>query len=314
MNGGLNIVFMGTPDFAVPTLKALGESHHSVRLVVTQPDRPKGRGRKPVPPPVKTAAARLGCTVVQPGTVRTEAFFDLISAHKPDLLAVVAFGHILPDTLLNIPRLGAVNAHASLLPKYRGAAPIQWAIIKGETHTGVTTIQMDTGMDTGDILLTQNIGIEKTDTAGILHNRLANLSAELMLDTMDRLALGQIQGVPQDHSQATEAPILTKNTGHIAWRQPAIHIERFIRGVTPWPGAYTFHGEKRLKLYSSLPIDMDVGHHSPGTVLRGFPDELRVSTGHHALSILEIQGASGKRLSIGDFLRGYRLPPGSLLS
>lgn len=313
MNRGLNIIFMGTPDFAVPTLNLLSKSRHTLSLVVTQPDRPKGRGRKPVPPPIKAAAADLGHAVSQPESIRTQAFFDIASAHKPDLFAVVAFGHILPDSLLALPRFGAINAHASLLPKYRGAAPIQWAIINGETHTGVTTIQMDAGMDTGDILQSQSVTIETTDTAGTLHDRLADLCAELMLSTLDRLSLCQIQPVPQQNVQATEAPILRKDTGHIDWHLPALYIERFIRGVSPWPGAYTFHGKKRLKIFSSLPIDLNVDV-PPGTVLRGFPDELRVATGHHALSILEIQGASGKRLLIRDFLRGNPLPPGSLLS
>ena len=312
MSQTLRIVFMGTPEFAVPALQRLGGSHHELVLVVTQPDRPKGRGRIPEPPPVKTAADQLGYPVSQPESVRSETFLKVVSGHKPDVLAVVAFGQILPSRLLAIAPLGAVNAHASLLPKYRGAAPIQWAIINGETHTGITTIQMDSGMDTGDILLSHRVRINAADTAETVHDRLADLGAALMLDTLDQLCDGGIQPRQQDRTLATAAPLLEKSTGHIDWRRPAEHIERLIRGVTPWPGAFTYHSSKRLKIYRARPIGTEA-HQTPGTVLEAFPDELRVSTGSRPLSILEIQGASGKRLPISEFLRGYQLPPGSIL-
>jgi len=312
MSKGFSIVFMGTPEFSVPTLDLLQKSHHEVALVVTQPDRPKGRGRSALPPPVKSAALEKGLTVTQPDSVRGDTFAGLIKEAAPDLFAVIAFGHILPAELLAMPRLGAINVHASLLPKYRGAAPIQWAIINGESHTGITTIQMDTGMDTGNVLLSSEIPIEADDTSDTLRDRLADLGARLMLETLDRLAAGRIRPVPQQHALATYAPMLKKGDGRIDWHLPAEKIERFVRGVTPWPGAFTFHGDRRLKIFSSRPIGADT-EGSPGTVLRGFPDELRIATGRRALSILEIQGASGRRLPIGEFLRGYPLPPGSVL-
>jgi len=304
---------MGTPNYAVPTLERLVRGPHRVSLVVTQPDRPKGRSRTPVPPPVKAAALRLGLEVAQPDSIRDDGFRDQLENKQPDLFAVIAFGHILPANLLGIPPKGAINAHASLLPKYRGAAPIQWAIINGEAHTGVTTMQMDDGMDTGDILLARKIDVGPADTAGILHDCLARLSADLMAETLDRLVRGTLRPQPQDHAQATQAPMLSKSNGHIDWCRPAVEIERLIRGVTPWPGAFTYHGQNRLKLFAAKPAPADCTG-PPGTVVSGFPGDLCVSTGDQALSILEIQSASGKRLPIEEFLRGYRIPPGSRLT
>ncbi|MDM8549780.1 methionyl-tRNA formyltransferase [Desulfobacterales bacterium HSG2] len=312
MNEKYRIVFMGTPDFSVPALNILHENAYDVALVVTQPNRPKGRGRKLHPPPVKKAALNLGYDVIQPESVRTDEFADRVTACKPDLFVVVAFGHILPQRILEIPRLGAVNIHASLLPKYRGSAPIQWVIINGEKETGVTTMFMDKGMDTGDILLSEKIEIAPDDTSATLHDRLAIVGAELLVKTLKRFEADDIQPVPQDHAQATYAPILNKKDGRIDWKKSAEALEAFIRGVTPWPGAFTFHEDKRLKIFKAVPVLTDTDE-PPGTVIRSFPDELRVATGKGVLSILEIQGASGKRLLIKDFLRGYKMPPGTIL-
>ena len=313
MKTGLKTIFMGTPDFSVPTLKRLSESRHDVKLVITQPDRPKGRGRKAVPPPVKTAALELACAVFQPEAVRTEAPATVISDFDPDIYVVIAYGHILPETLLNIPRYGAINAHASLLPKYRGSAPIQWAIIGGEKETGVTTIQMDKGMDTGDILLSSAVPIGDEDTADTMHDKLAQLAASVTMETLDRIMDGTIHPVRQQHELATFAPLLKKSDGHINWELPAAAIQRFIRGVTPWPGAYTYHDGKRLKIFASEMLLSDTNE-EPGTILQGFPDELRIATGNRALSILEIQGDSGKRLPINAYLRGRPMAPGSRLT
>jgi len=304
---------MGTPDFAVPALKALYQNSHEVALVVTQPDRPKGRRRKMASPPVKETAIRLGYEVIQPLSIKTDEFTDNTARYKPDLFVVVAFGHILPKNLLKLPRLGAINIHASLLPKYRGPAPIQWAIINGEKETGVTAIFMNEGLDTGDILLSLKTKIASDDTAATLHDRLADLGAELLINTLKTLEANNINPVPQNHAQATFAPLLKKKDGQIDWKMPAKTLEAFIRGMTPWPGAFTFHGNKRLKIFAAGPILTDVAE-TPGTVIKGFPDELRVATGQGALSVLEIQGASGKRLLIKDFLQGYRLPPGTVLN
>ncbi len=303
---------MGTPDFAVPALLMLHKNGYDVPLVVTQPDRPKGRGRKLLPPPVKETAVKLGYEVFQPESVRTPEIKEQIEILKPDMLVVVAFGHILPKHILDIPTLGAVNIHASLLPKYRGPAPIQRAIIAGEKETGITTMFMDKGLDTGDILLSEKIAIASDDTSATLHDRLSLVGAELLIKTLNGFEAKDITPIPQDHTQATYAPILSKKDGLIVWNQPSHAIERLIRGVNPWPGAYTFHGENRLKIFKAKPVPTD-SNDSPGTVIKGFSDELRVSTADGYLSILEIQGPSGKRLSIQDFLRGYEIPAGTVL-
>jgi methionyl-tRNA formyltransferase len=313
MKSGIKIIFMGTPDFAVPALKALHKNNNDPALVVTQPDRPKGRGRKITPPPVKTVALKLGYDVVQPVSIKTGEFENLLKRQKPDIIIVVAFGHILSNNILKIPKLATINVHASLLPKYRGSAPIQWAVINGEKETGVTTMLMDEGMDTGDILLSSKTKITLNDTAGSLHDRLADLGADLLIQTLKTIGTKGLNPAPQDHARATYAPLLKKEDGHLNWQMPAASLDTFIRGMTPWPGAFTFHMDKRLKIFKAGPIPMEVDE-LPGTVIKSFPDELRVSTGKGALSILEIQGASGKRLLTKDFLRGYNIIPGDVLT
>ncbi len=309
----IKIIFMGTPDFAVPALTALHNNKYDVVLVVTQPDRPKGRGRKPVSPPVKQTAVHLGYDVIQPISIKTDEFANNVIRLKPDMFVVSAFGHILPKRLLKLPKIGALNIHASLLPKYRGAAPIQWAIINGEKETGVTTMLIDEGLDTGDILFTSKIQISHDDTSATLHDRLADLGADLLIKTLKAIEAGNINPIPQDHTMATYAPKLKKKDGHINWEMAADKLEAFIRGMTPWPGAFTFCKNTRLKIFSSTPIMIPVDK-TPGTILKGFPDELRIATGKGALSILEIQGESEKRLLIKDFLRGFKLPVGAVLS
>ena len=303
---------MGTPDVAVPTLKALHQSKHEILLVVTQPDRRKGRGRKLSAPPVKSVALELGYDVLQPESVKTDEFKTTIAALNPDYLVVIAFGQIIPKAVLETPDKAAINLHASLLPKYRGPAPIQWAIIKREKETGVTTMLMDEGLDTGDMLLTRKVEISNRETSGTLHERLANVGAGLVLETLDKLADGSISPVPQDEEQSSYAPLLKKQDGRIDWSRPAKEIESFIRGVNPWPGAFTFCDERRLKVYSAQYLDMETGA-EPGTVLVGFPCELRVATGDGALVLEEIQGASGKCLLIKDFLCGCHIAPGTKL-
>lgn len=307
----LKLIFMGTPDFAVPSLVALDRSHHSIIRVITQPDRPRGRGRRMTISPVKETALRLGCDIAQPASARGDDFLALCFEPNPDLLVVVAYGNILPAAVVSRPPLGVVNVHASLLPRYRGAAPIQWAIINGDDHTGITTMRMDAGMDTGDILLTARTSIRPDDTAATLHDRLAGMGAELLVDTLDRLAAGDIEPIPQDDTQVTYAPLLKKKDGEIDWHRSAAAIERLIRGVTPWPGAYTFQEGRRLKIFRAAVID-STSEMPPGTVVRGFADELRVATGKGMLSLLELQGASGKRLSTADYLRGHPVPPGTV--
>ena len=306
------IIFMGTPQFAVPALKALHKNDQDIALVVTQPDRPKGRGRKLTPSPVKETAMNLGYSVIQPSSVRTAEFSNYIEKQTPDFIVVVAFGHIIPKSILTIPNIATINIHASLLPKYRGPAPIQWAIINEEKETGVTTMLMDEGMDTGDILLSSELEIAPYDTSDTLHDRLADLGADLLIQTLNVFETGDINPISQDHTQATYAPMLKKNDGRMNWKLSAESLEAFIRGMTPWPGAFTFHDKKRLKIFKAKTIVKDT-EASPGTVIKGFPDELWISTGKGVLSIMEIQGESGKRLLIKDFLLGYKLRPSSKL-
>jgi methionyl-tRNA formyltransferase len=303
---------MGTPEFAVPSLKALHESHHHIALVVTQPDRPKGRGRNVIPPPIKTLASNLNFPVVQPQSLKTKEFEDLVTGLKPDIITVVAFGQILTENILSFPRLGTINVHASLLPKYRGPAPINWAIINGEHETGVTTMLMEKELDTGDILLTAKEPITAQDTALTLHDRLSAIGAKLLVETIEAFANDTIRPTPQDHSKATYAPMLNKSNGRLDWKKPAKTLELFIRGMTPWPGTFTFHENNRLKIFKAKPVSK-IFQESPGTVIESFPDELEIATAKGALSILEIQGPSGKRLAIKDFLHGYKLQPGTTL-
>ena len=312
MKKTVKIIFMGTPKFAVPALKALHKNAKDVALVVTQPDRPKGRGRMLTPPPVKEVATRLGYDVIQPLSIRTAEFSEYILKLNPDIVVVVAFGHIIPKNILSIPHLATINVHASLLPKYRGAAPIQWAIIKREKETGVTTMLMDEGLDTGDILLSAKVDIAPDDTAGSLHDRLANLGADLLIQTLKAFETDSMNPVPQNHSQSSYAPLLKKSDGQIEWNTSAENLEAFIRGMTPWPGAFTFHDKKRLRIFKARPIKKNVDK-APGTVIIGFPDELWVATGKEILSIIEIQEASGRRLFSKDFLRGYKMPHGTVL-
>ncbi len=225
---------------------------------------------------------------------------------------VIAFGRILSENLITLPRFGTINIHASLLPKYRGPAPIQWAIINGEKETGVCSMLMVKELDAGNVLLSAKEAINPDDTAGTLYERLASKGAAILIDTLKAFADNRIQSMPQDHSLATYAPMLTKDDGLINWNQSPESLVNFIRGVTPWPGAYTFLGDKRLKIFKSRPLAMDITEF-PGTVLKGFADELRVATAKGALCIEEIQGDSGKRLLIKDFLRGHGIPPGSVL-
>jgi methionyl-tRNA formyltransferase len=309
----LKIVFMGTPEFAVPTLESLHASRHALALVVTQPDRPKGRGRVLAAPAVKETAQRLGLPVTQPHKIGESAFVQTIERLAPDALVVAAYGKIIPQSLLDLPALGAVNVHPSLLPKYRGPAPIQWPLIHGDPETGVTIIQLNAQMDAGDILLQEKTAIASADSTESLHDRLAEMGAVLLVKTLDGLAENTITPRPQDHEQATLAPMLKKSDGRIDWQMEARALERRIRALNPWPGTFTFYGQERLKILHAKVIPRPAKA-APGTVVAGFDDELRVATGDGLLSVEMVQGASGKRLSIGDYLRGHAMPPGTRLT
>ena len=313
----MNVVFMGTPEFAVPTLEALLRHDYAVLAVVTQPDRRKGRGQQMTPPPVKIAAQRRGIPTLQPEKARGAAFAQQLRALAPDVIVVVAYGQILPVSILSIPRLGCINAHASLLPKYRGAAPINWAIMRGETVTGVTTMMMDKGMDSGDILLTQAVPIEPRDTAATLHDTLARIGAELLIETLRQAEAGTLTRAPQDHAAATHAPMLKKEDGLIHWAESADVIERKIRGLFPWPCAYTVFHERCVKVLQGEvePLEQPAsGSIAPGTVAQIDPARgPLIATGAGGLRILRIQPENKAPMVCSDFCRGYRLRVGERL-
>jgi len=304
---------MGTPEFAVPSLNALHKINFQVSCVITQPDRPKGRGRKLTLSPVKNTALSLGYPVIQPVSMNDDEFLNTLSSYSPDLLIVIAYGHILPEKILKIPKIGAINIHASLLPRYRGPAPIHWAIINREKQTGVTSMFMDKGMDTGDILLTSKTNILPDDTSENLHDRLADLGAELLINTIAGIVNNTITPVSQNHEHATYAPLLKKSDGRIDWTNSAEEIEAFIRGMTPWPGAFTFYKKNRMKIFKVQVLETNCDE-TAGTIVKGFQNEIRVATGKGMLSILELQGASGKRLSIEEYLKGHSIPQGNVFN
>jgi methionyl-tRNA formyltransferase len=306
----MRIVFMGTPEFAVPSLQALIDSENEVIAVVCQSDKPKGRGLELTSPPTKVLAEKHGIPVRQPQKIRTEEFLGELKKLRPGLICVAAYGKILPKTVLDLPSHGCINVHASILPKYRGAAPINWAIIRGERVTGITTMKMDEGMDTGDMLLKKEIPIGDEDTGEALSQKLSYIGAELLMETIKLLKEGKLKPVPQDHSQVTYAPMLKKEDGKIDWEKSAEEIRNLIRGTLPWPGAYTSLEGKLLKIYKATVAE---GEGRPGEVTKSDSEILRVATGKAALDILELQVEGGKRLSVDQFLRGRKIKEGMIL-
>jgi methionyl-tRNA formyltransferase len=304
------VIFMGTPSFAVPTLQAIHESEHELIGVVTQPDRPRGRGRKVRISPVKELAMALRLPVIQPHTTKDNAFIGEVRRMSPDLIVVAAYGRILTRDLLNIPPLGCINIHASLLPKYRGAAPIQWAIVNGERKTGVTIMKMDEGMDTGDILMVQEVEIRDEDTAQSLHDRLARVGAGLIVKAMDGLEKKTLQSIPQNHRQASYAPQLGKEDGLIDWSLEALAILNRIRGFNPWPGAFTYLKGSRLKIFNGEVIHEEA-REEPGTVVQSGPKGVKVTTGKGSLLIKEVQLEGRKRMPMGEFIIGNEIRPGT---
>jgi methionyl-tRNA formyltransferase len=307
------IVFMGTPDYAVASLDALVEAGHTVLAVVTQPDRPKGRSKKLVPPPVKQAARGMNLEVLQPENASDSEFCRIIEELQPDILVVVAFGQVLKRALLDIPPWGGLNIHASLLPRYRGAGPIQWAIIDGEKQTGLTSMVMEEGLDTGPILLQKKVPIGQWETAGELHDRLSMLSGDLLLETLGKLSESLLIPQTQDSLQATYAPKIDKRISVIDWLKPAKSLAALIRGLDPFPGAVTFVGEKRIKLFSPRVVDMKSEEPVPGTVLDYSREGLFIETGKGILEIREMQAMGKKRLPTDAFLRGFPMEKGTVL-
>ncbi len=308
----MRVIFMGTPDFSVGTLEALIETGHDVVLAVTQPDKPKGRGKAMQFPPVKEAALAHDIPVYQPLKVREPECVEYLRQYNPDIIIVVAFGQILPKEILEMPKYGCVNVHASLLPKYRGAAPIQWAVINGETVTGVTTMRMDEGLDTGDMIMKTEIALDAKETGGSLFDKLAVEGAKLCVETVAAIEAGTASYTPQDHEKATLTRIIKKQLGNIDWTKSAKEIECLIRGLNPWPSAYTKLSQKTLKIWDADIIDADTDA-TPGTITAVAKKELLVQTGKGQLSLREVQLEGKKRMEIDAFLRGCQVTVGEVL-
>lgn len=312
----MKVIFMGTPEFSVGTLEALIEAGHEVVLAVTQPDKPKGRGGKMQYPPVKETALKYDIPVYQPKKIREEACIEELRKYQADIMVVIAFGQILPQAILDMTPYGCVNVHASLLPKYRGAAPIQWAVINGEKVSGVTTMQMDAGLDTGDMLLKTEVVLDEKETGGSLHDKLAEAGARLCVETLKGLEAHAITPEKQGESPTEYARMLDKSLGKIDWTRPAEEIERLIRGLNPWPSAYTRLGGKTLKLWKAqaLPQEESSGKEAaPGTVVARDRESITVQTGQGLLKLLEVQLEGKKRMDTASFLRGYSLEEGTRL-
>lgn len=299
----MKILFMGTPEIAVPCLQKIIDEGHEVLGVVTQPDKPKGRGNKLAMPPVKELAIKYDIPVYQPVKARDEEFVKVLEEINPELIVVVAFGQILPKSILDIPKYGCVNVHVSLLPKYRGAAPINWVIINGEEKTGVTTMYMDEGLDTGDIILTKEMELSDEITAGELHDKMMIYGADLLKETIDLIAKGEAPRIKQNHDETCYAPIMKKTLGDINWNKPAKEIHNLIRGVNPWPSAYTQYEGQTMKIWKTIVLDK-VSKETPGTILSVGKDGIEVSTNDNVLLIKEIQMSGKKRMLVSEYIKG----------
>ncbi len=312
----LRLVYAGTPDFSVPALEALDDGDHELVGVFTNPDRPRGRGRDPLPPPVKEAAVERDIEVAQPESMDSNEAAATLEEWRADVMVVCAYGQILPERILATPRLGCINIHASLLPKYRGAAPINWAIVRGERETGVTIMEMEPGLDTGPMLLKGRVDIEPLTTAGELHDELAELGAELIVEAVSGLARGELDATPQDDDRATYAPKLSKSDGGIDWMKSAEEVANHIRGLNPWPGAFSHHradDDARIKFHLARPAGpAGPTDGEPGVVLEADPSEGRlvIGCGEGAIECLEIQAPGRQKMEAGDFLNGYDIEAG----
>lgn len=315
----MRVVYMGTPDFAVDTLDAIVKEGHEVLLVVTQPDKAKGRGKKLQFTPVKEKALEYDLLVAQPEKVREEAFMEELESLAPDVIVVVAFGQLLPERILNIPKYGCINVHASLLPAYRGAAPIQWAVIDGLEESGVTTMYMEKGLDTGDIILQSRLALAEDETGGSLFERLAKEGASLLIRTLKELEAGTATRTKQDDSQSSYAKMLTKDMGNLDFAQDAVVLERLIRGLNPWPSAFTRLGDKTLKVYEAKVLTNEEANAlngdvtAPGTIIAVDKKSFTVRCGNGALRILNLQLEGKKRMDTSAFLLGYKIEVGEML-
>lgn len=308
----MKIVFMGTPDIAVGCLQKIIDEKHEILGVVTQPDKPVGRGKKMGMPPVKELALKYDIPVYQPIKARDEEFVQVLRELNPDLIVVVAFGQILPKSILDIPKLGCVNVHVSLLPKYRGAAPINWVIINGEEKTGVTTMYMDEGLDTGDMILTSEFALDDEITAGELHDIMKEEGALLLKQTIDLIAKGEAPRIPQNHEEFTYAPMMNKTLGQIDFSKSAKEIHNLVRGVNPWPSAYTTYKGQTMKVWKTNVLNETSDKH-PGTILKVDKEGIRVSTKDNVLLIKEIQMPGKKRVLVEEYIKGNSIETNEIL-
>ena len=307
----MKVIFMGTPDFAVPTLEALIEKHE-VLAVVTQPDKPKGRGKKMVFPVVKEKALEHNITVYQPQKVKTPEFVEILKEYQPDIMVVVAFGQILSEEILNIPKYGCINVHGSILPQYRGAAPIQWSIINGEEFGGVTTMYMAKGLDSGDMILKAKEKIKPDDTYGSLYDRLSVIGADLLIKTLDLIEKGEVKRIPQNDDEATFAPMIKPELEHINWNGKNTDIVNLIKGLNPQPVAYTMLNDEKLKIWFAETIDGDYNG-EPGTIVDVRKRDFVVMTAEGAVAVKEVQAQGGKRMSADAYMRGHAIEKGTIL-
>ena len=309
----MKIIFMGTPDFAVGTLEALTEAGHRITLAVTQPDKPKGRGHSVQYTPVKEAAVRLGIPVYQPQKIRSEESVRYLESIEADVIVVAAFGQMIPKSILEMKKYGCINVHASLLPKYRGAAPIQWAVINGEKESGVTIMQMDEGLATGDMLTKVVVPLDEKETGGSLFDKLSAAGAKLCAETLDMLELGGTTPEKQGESPTDYASMLTKEMGKIDWTKSAVSVERLVRGLNPWPSAYTKLNGKNLKIWECQVVSADASKGVCGEILEVTKDSMIVQTGEGALAVKALQLEGKKRMDAGAFLRGFSVETGTIL-
>ncbi|WP_425448974.1 methionyl-tRNA formyltransferase [Dethiothermospora halolimnae] len=309
----MKVVFMGTPDFAVPTLEAIYKKGHNIELVVTQPDRPKGRGKKLTPPDVKVTGEALGLDIFQPENINDDDSIKKLEDVQPDVIVVVAYGQILKEEILNLPKYGCINVHGSLLPEYRGSAPINWVIIDGKKKTGVTTMYMEKGLDTGDMLLKAETDIKDNETAGELYNRLMDMGADLLIETLDGLENGTINRVPQDESKASYAKMMDKSLGKINWNDRAENIKNLVRGTQPWPGSFTKYKDKKIKIFK-VEVCRKFKDGENGKVVKVDDTGIYVNTKDSCIVIKRLQFPGKKRMDVKDYLKGNQFAEGIVLS
>jgi len=309
----MNIIFAGTPDFSVPILESLHKEGYNIKMVITQQDRPKGRGKQMQPTPVKEKALELGLEVYQPKNINSRESLDKIKEVNPEVIVVVAYGQIFKTEILNLPKYGCINIHASILPKYRGAAPINWVLINGEKETGVTIMQMEEGLDSGDMYYMKKIDITPEDDAFTIHDKLSILGAEAIVESLDKIVKKEIKGEQQDHSLSTYAPMLSRDTGKIDWNKKNYEIVNLIRGVKGWPSATTYYGDEKIKIHQAKTIDEDFSD-IPGEIIRVDDEGVLVQTGKGSILIEELQFPNKRKMHVSEYIQGNEIKEKIVLS